>query len=235
MTQLLRGDRADVATRRSARRIIVAVAVISLLAVGSWAVAFSPLLGARRLVVHGTHQLTAAQVRTAAAVRHGAPLLRLDTGAVAGRVEALPDIASARVQVTYPSTVVISVTERVAVGYLAAGSSSILVDRTGTQFRTVAAAPRALPRFQVPAGSPGMAAARAAATVADALTPAVRAKLASIDATDPLSIRLLLSDGRIVRWGSADRSADKARVLPALLSRPGTMFDVSDPDVVVAH
>jgi hypothetical protein len=38
-----------------------------------------------------------------------------------------------------------------------------------------------------------------------------------------------------VLWGSADRSADKAQVLPALLTRDGTTFDVSNPDVVVAR
>jgi len=43
---------------------------------------------------------------------------------------------------------------------------------------------------------------------------------------------LHLRDGRTVLWGSAERSADKAQVLPALLARAGTTFDVSNPDVV---
>lgn len=225
----------DAVARRSARRVILAVFVVGLLVVGTWVVAFSGVLGAKRVVVHGVHQLSAARVRTAAAVKHGAPLVRLDTGAVARRVEAIPEVAAAQVRVSYPSTVVITVDERVAVGYLAAGRSAILVDRTGAQFRTVSAAPHALPRFDLPVGPQGAAAGRAVATVAGSLTPAVRARLASIKATDPLSITLRLTDGRTVRWGSAERSTDKARVLPGLLSRPGTSFDVSDPDVVVAR
>ncbi len=71
--------------------------------------------------------------------------------------------------------------------------------------------------------------------MAGSLTPALLAKLTSVTATSPLSITLLLTDGRTVRWGSPERSADKARVLPALLSRPGMSYDVSDPDVVVAR
>jgi cell division protein FtsQ len=45
----------------------------------------------------------------------------------------------------------------------------------------------------------------------------------------------VLRDHRVVRWGSPDRSSDKARVLSALLARPGTVFDVSDPDLVYAR
>jgi cell division protein FtsQ len=161
--------------------------------------------------------------------------VRLDTGAVAGRVEALPDVASARVEVSYPSTVVITIRERVAVGYLSAGDSAVLVDETGNQFRKVSAVPRALPRFDLPTGVQAIPTGQAVATVAGSLTPALLAKLTSVTATSPLSITLLLTDGRAVRWGSAERSADKARVLSALLSRPGTSYDVSDPDVVVAR
>ncbi len=245
MTQTLRGRRpgdagypgdADAhAARRSARRVIAVVLLIGVLVVGTWVVAFSPVLGAKRVLVRGAHVLSAAQVRAAAAVRPGAPLVRLDAGAVADRVDALPQVASAHVRVSYPSTVVITITERVAVGYLTAGGSAILVDKSGAQFRTVAAAPRGLPRFDIPSGARAVAAGQAVATVAAALTPALLAKLKSIKAGGPQAISLLLADGRTVRWGSADRSADKARVLPALLARPGTTFDVSDPDVVVAR
>jgi cell division protein FtsQ len=236
MTQTLRGKRPDDAdvTRRSARRV-VAVVLVALVVIGAWVVAFSPVLGAKRVLVRGAHVLSVTQVRAVAAVKRGTPLVRLDAGAVAGRVEALPEVASARVQVSYPSTVVVTVVERVAVGYLAAGGPAILVDKSGAQFRTVPAAPRALPRFDIPEGARGAASGRAAATVAGSLTAALLAKLTYIKANDPQSITLVLADGRTVRWGSADRSADKARVLPALLSRSGTTFDVSDPDVVVAR
>jgi cell division protein FtsQ len=60
----------------------------------------------------------------------------------------------------------------------------------------------------------------------------VLTRLAVIQADDPAGITLRLRDQRIVRWGSADRSADKARILVTLLRRPGTLFDVSNPDLV---
>jgi len=230
---LTRDSDDDLAARRSARRIALVAGAAGLVAVLVWVVVFSSVLGARRVVVHGAHSVSAARIQAVADVPHGRPLLRLDTGAIAHRVEAaLPDVAAASVQVSYPSTVVITVTERVAVGYLDAGGKATLVDKSGRQFRTVSTAPSALPHFDIPTGTGATATGHAVATVAGALTPAVLAQLSSIAASAPSAITLHLRDGRTVLWGSAERSADKAQVLPALLARAGTTFDVSNPDVV---
>lgn len=220
-------------TRRSARRTALVAGSLGLIAVLAWVALFSSVLGAKRVVVHGAHVVSPARIRSVADVPNGRPLLRLDTGAIARRVETLPAVAAASVHVSYPSTVVITVTERIAVGYLAADGAVVLVDRSGRQFRTVSVAPSGLPRFDIPKGA--TAAGHAVATVAGALTAPVLHKLSSISANDPSAITLHLRDGRTVQWGSADRSADKAQVLPALLARPGTEFDVSNPDLVVAR
>lgn len=212
-----------------------AAGAVLLCVIAIWMVGFSPVLGVRTVTVRGTHQLSAADVRAAADVHHGAPLIRLDTSAVAHRVQRLPEVASASVRVSYPGTVVISVIERVAVGYLPSGSAFALLDRTGEQFRTVTTRPPGLPLLQVPAGPAGIATARAVADVAAALPDSIRRRLTSIQALDPGSITLLLTDSRVVRWGSDDRNADKARILPALLTQPGTQFDITDPDQVVVR
>jgi cell division protein FtsQ len=99
----------------------------------------------------------------------------------------------------------------------------------------VGTAPAALPKFDIPSGPNATPIGQAVATAAGALTPALLGKLSSIAASSPAAITLHLRDGRTVLWGSADRSADKAQVLPALLGRAGTTFDVSNPDVVVAR
>jgi cell division protein FtsQ len=209
--------------------LVVVAAVI-------WAVGFSSLLGVRNVEVQGSFRyLTAAQVEQAAAVPHGRPLLRLDTANIVRRVQRLPDVAAATVRVSYPSTVVVAVAERVGVGYVQDDTGVHLVDHTGLLFRSVAAPPPTLPRFQLAAGPRTQAAAAAAATTAAALPQTVLAKLATIQADDPNGISLLLRDQRVVRWGSADRSSDKARVLVALLGQPGTVLDVSNPDLVYAR
>jgi cell division protein FtsQ len=213
------------------RKLILGAAVaVVLVAILTWLIAFSSVFGVKTVTVHGTHTLTAAQVRTAAEISDGTPLVRLDKAGVVHRVEALPDVAAASVDTSFPSTVVITITERVAIGYVKNGSTFALVDRTGYQFRTASAAPKNLPLFVVPSGVDSRTTGGAVATVAAALPAALRAKVNSIQALDPNSITLLLTDQRVVRWGTADRSADKAKILPTLLKLPGTQFDVTDPD-----
>lgn len=200
-----------------------------------WLIAFSPALGARTVTVTGVHTLTADQVRTAAAISNGTPLIRLDTAAVRRRVEALPDVAGASVSVTYPSTVRIRITERVPVGYLAATGGFSLIDATGLQYRAVATAPAGLPRFTLPTGASAGPTGRAMADVAAALPSAVRGQLVQVSADSPQSITLVLRDGRTVLWGSSERNAQKAALLPALLTQSGQHFDVSNPDFVIAR
>ncbi len=195
----------------------------------TWVVAFSPLLGVRSVEVQGVQTVPVAQVRQAADVADGTPLVRVDTEAIAARVERIKAVASARVTTSFPSTVVISVTERVAVGVVPFGSRYRLVDRTGAQFRTLSKAPARLPRFVVPSGQQARRTGAAVATVAAALPPELRARVASVQALDPSAITLLLTDKRVVRWGNAADSADKARILTLLLREPGDQFDVTDP------
>jgi cell division protein FtsQ len=87
-----------------------------------------------------------------------------------------------------------------------------------------------LPRFVVPAGSDARTTGGAVATVAAALPSALRKQVESINALNPSAISLALTHGRIVRWGSAAQSTQKARLLPALLARHSNEIDLTDPD-----
>lgn len=211
--------------------ILASVAAVLVVAIGVWVVAFSPVFGVRTVAVRGVEGLSAAQVREVAHVAGGTPLVRLDTDAIRRRVEAMPDVAGAAVTTSFPSTVTITVIERVALGVVSApGGGFMLVDKTGDQFRHVDHRPRHLPLFVVPNGTDARTTGGAVATVAAALPAVVRARIASIQALDPTAITLVMRSGRIVRWGGPDRSADKARVLVALLRQPGSQLDLTDPD-----
>lgn len=215
----------------SRRTVLVVVAVVAALAVvGTWVVAFSPVFGVRTVSVRGEKAVTEQRIVDAADVPHGTPLVRLDTAAIAQRVESIDGIYSARVSTSFPSTVVISVVERSPVGVVKQNGHYVLVDRTGDQYRAVDARPADLPVFVVPKGTDARTTGGAVATVASALPTKIRAKVASVQALDPNAVTLLLTDGRVVRWGSADRSAEKARILPILLQQDGHTFDVTDPD-----
>jgi cell division protein FtsQ len=239
---LSRGTPRTGGRRRPGRRVLVGGgAVLVLLAVAVWVVGFSSLLGVRSLAVRGVSTADPAAIRAAAAVPPGTPLFRVDTAAVARRVERVPAVASASVHVSYPSTVVITVVERVAVGYVRQGGPGgpvELVDATGTAFRQVTAPPAGLPKVDLGAGDP-RAATAAASTVAGALTPAERAAVDTVrvDAGSggAPAVSLGLTDGRRVLWGGAERSVEKARLLAPLLGQPGKSIDLSDPDLVVVR
>ncbi len=209
--------------------ILGTIAVVLVGAVATWLIAFSSVFGVRTVDVLGVHVLTADQVRSAAKIANGTPLVRLDTDGIRRRVEALPDVASAKVTTSFPSTVTITVSERTAIGVVKSTSGFLLVDRTGEQFRKVAARPANLPLFVVPGGAAARQTRSAVATVAAALNARLRGRIDSIQAISPQAITLLFTNGRVVRWGGADQSAAKARILPTLLHRRGTQIDVTDP------
>jgi cell division protein FtsQ len=213
------------------RRLILTTGVIALVgAVLAWLVFFSSVLGVRTIKVTGVRALTVEQVTRAAGISHGSPLIRLDTGAVEHRIEALPDVASATVSTSFPSTVTITVVERVPVGVLQVANGFVMVDKSGDQYRTVPSRPVGLPLFVVPPGTSAKDTGGAVATVAVALGTHLRGEITSIQALDPDAISILMSNGIVVAWGSATQNDLKARVLSALLAQPGAhQIDVTDP------
>jgi cell division protein FtsQ len=228
----------DEPTPRSDRRrtIVLAVAVtVAIAVVGTWLVAFSSVFGVRSVEVRGVHVLTADQVRAAADISNGTPLVRLDTSAITKRVEQLPEVASAQVSTSFPSTVVIMVEERVAVGYTVRGGHDVLVDSTGAEYRTVERVPTGLPHFVLPSGDQQQPTAMAVAAVASALPRDVARQVRSIEGLNPSRITLVLTRHRLVAWGSAAQTALKARLLPALLRRPVGYVDLTDPNQPVTR
>jgi cell division protein FtsQ len=223
---------ADVAGS-SRRRWLTLAGIVLVAILLIWIVGFSSVFGVRSVRVTGNALLSSQQIRSVAAVPAGTPLIRLDTEAIKSRLAALAEVGSVQVSTSYPSTVTIAVTERVAVGYRRVGTAAELVDASDVAFRTVAKTPPGLPRLDP--SITGSASAQAAALVAGVLPPAVARKVTEILAPTAESVTLKLADGRTVLWGGTDRSHDKAILLPALLGQPGAYFDVSDPDVVISR
>ncbi|MEP6624227.1 MAG: FtsQ-type POTRA domain-containing protein [Acidimicrobiia bacterium] len=152
--------------RRRLRLVAGVVVLLSVFGI-AYLIAQSPLLGADTITVKGVTATTPDQVRAAARIEDGAPLLFLDTTRVARRVETLPGVARARVETDLPNTVVITVTERVAVAWTrTAGALPIAeVDATGRVIRLVAQPPTPLPEVVGTGGvaTPGRTLADAAA------------------------------------------------------------------------
>ncbi len=98
--------------RRRLRRLLIAVGVLAALAL-VWAFTYSSFLDVDHVVVSGQAHTTEAEVRGAANIGRGEPMVYLDAAGAARRVEALPWVASASVHRSYPGTVHVDVVERV--------------------------------------------------------------------------------------------------------------------------
>lgn len=191
---------------------------------------FTPAMSARSVVVVGTGAVTRDEVLGAAQVQPGTPLLQIDTDAVADRVAGIRRVASARVQREYPSTLRITIAERVPIVVKDYPDGPHLFDRDGVDFAT-APPPPGLPYIEVDNPGPADAPTRAALEVMTALAPDVVAQVSRIAAPSVASITLTLNDGRTVVWGTTDRTDEKAEKLAALLTQPGRVYDVSSPDL----
>jgi cell division protein FtsQ len=211
------------------------LAAAGVLAAGAWLLLGSRFLAVRSVQVTGTHLVPKSEVLAAAAIPQGQPLIRVDAGAVAGRIERIPQVQSAQVSRQWPDGVLITVQERTpALAVPLVGGGFALVDASGVVVQQVKAQPPGIPRF-IPAGPlPGNPGLRAAATVLRQLPPAIarRVVLVTVPTLDAVTLRL---SGRItVDWGSSGQPAQKARVLAILLRTGARYVDVSAPGTAAA-
>lgn len=224
------GDRPSRATVRGLKVVLAAVALTVVTVALGLLLYFTPAMSARQIVVVGTGAVTQEEVLAAAAVRTGTPLLQIDTDAVADRVATIRRVASARVQREYPSTLRITVEERVPLAIKDFPDGTHMFDRDGVDFAT-GPPPPALPYLDVENPGPADPPTRAALAVLTALRPEVATQVGRIAAPSVASITLTLTDGRVVVWGTNDRTDEKAEKLGALLTQPGRTYDVSSPDL----
>ncbi|MFF0788464.1 cell division protein FtsQ/DivIB [Streptomyces spiralis] len=226
------------------RTIVILALALLLLAGGSlWLLYGSAWARVERVSVSGTRVLTPAQVRAAAAVPVGDPLISVDTDAIAARLRRqLPRIDTVDVVRSWPHGIDLKVGERTAVMVEEKGGKFIEVDRGGVRFATVSQAPKGVPVLELSLSRDGSAAAslrrfdegrlvREAVAVAARIPAAVAARTRVVKVRTYDDISLELGDGRTVAWGSAENGADKARALTALMKAASGArhFDVSVP------
>jgi cell division protein FtsQ len=223
------------------RRIVRAALVVVALGLGIWLVWAGPLLAVSTVRVDGVSTLPAEQVREAAGIADGTPLLQVDVDAAEARVAALPQVASVEVTRGWPQTVVVTVVERVPVAIVGEPGDRTLVDAEGVLFDSVSGdAPAGVVPLVVDDPGPGDPATMAALTAIRALPRDLRDQVGGVAAPGPGEISMVLVDGTVVEWGSADESAAKASALDALVGRiaagalePAETIDVTAPEAVV--
>lgn len=226
------------ARARRRRRRLVLVTLVGILVVGAvgsaaWLVGWSSVLAVREVSVSGADGGLAAEIEEVAEVPIGVPLIRVDTGKVADRVEELSEVGEVEIRRSWPQTLTIEVQPRVAVAAVPDGRRWWSVDEHGVLFGRVDAAPDGLPVLEAPTADSATLARSTGAAVLTGLPSSVEKLVESVRVESAADVRLLLDDDVTVLWGTAERSEDKARALLALIERqeePPTSYDVSAPD-----
>jgi cell division protein FtsQ len=200
-----------------------------------------PLLAVSTVQVDGVSTLPAEQVREAAGIADGTPLLQVDVDAAEARVAALPQIASVEVTRGWPQSVVITVVERVPVAVVGEPGRRTLVDAEGVLFDSVTGdPPDGVVALVVDDPGPGDPSTMAALTAIQALPRDLLGQIAGVAAPSPEDISMALVDGTVVEWGTAEQSPAKAAALAALVDEiasgalePAGTIDVTVPEAVV--
>ncbi|OSZ57030.1 cell division protein FtsQ [Streptomyces pharetrae CZA14] len=225
------------------RTIAVLAVVLALLGAGGWVLYGSQWLRVEHVSVSGTRVLGPEQVREAADVPLGEPLVSVDTEAMESRLrQELPRIDEIDVVRSWPRGIGLEVTERTPVLVVEKGRKFVEVDDEGVRFATVSDAPKGVPLLELkPSRSRSASASlrrfgeprlvREAVRVAGALPAAVARRTRTVEVRSFDDITLKLADGRTVAWGSGEKGAAKARTLTALMKAApdARHFDVSVP------
>jgi cell division protein FtsQ len=236
----IRSGRMRSGRRRSGRRpwraAVLAGLGLAIIAGAAWALLGSSLLVVRHVQVRGNRLVSATAVLAVAGLRMGEPLARINTGAVARRIERITQVRSAQVSTSWPDTVVIVITERTPGLAVRSGGEYELIDADGVIVRTSVRRPRGLPVLtDPPPVLRGSVAVRAAVQVLHELPAAVRPDVRMLTASSAGSVDLLLRGGVTVRWGGTGQAAAKAAELVILLRTHARTVDVSDPGTAVTQ
>jgi cell division protein FtsQ len=230
------------------RAAFFVLALVGIVGAAGWALLGSRLLVVRVITVTGTHLVSAGQVRAAADVPAGTPLIRIDPGQVATRVEAIQQVASAQVTKDWPDGLSITVRERVAViAVPASGGGYDLLDRDGVIVTSSASKPAPMPLLVTSAAGRQLRGNQGVATVAQVLAvlPSwLSHQVSRVSVREPDGgraqiaglapvVTLYLSGGQTVVWGDAGSSGVKARELAILMRGQATYYDLSAPGTVV--
>ncbi|HWM37402.1 MAG TPA: FtsQ-type POTRA domain-containing protein [Streptomyces sp.] len=224
--------------------LLVFVLTVVLAGFGVWALYGSNWVLVERVSVSGNKVLTKKQVREAARIPVGAPLLSVDRAAVERRLKTrMPRLDKVDVVRAWPHGIGLKVTERKPELAMEQDGKFIEVDDEGVRFAVVPKQPKSVPLLAMEVersaglrhfGSERLR--REAVSAAASLPKSVARDTRTVRVRSYDSITLELTGGRTVLWGSAEQGTAKAKSLTALMKAAGDAghFDVSVPSAPAA-
>lgn len=196
---------------------------------------YSPLLAVRSIQVEGNSLIPAATVEERLRGLEGVPLTRITDERVAELVGYENILRDVTLEARPPHNLLVQLHERVPVALVEDDGAFVLVDNEGVQLSKVASREDvSLPLIDGGTAILGTGEYQTVTSVLAALPSSLLARVESADAQSPSTIKLKLTDGVEVVWGTAEESELKAKVLTQLMEalEDGVVvetYDVSSP------
>jgi cell division protein FtsQ len=195
------------------RRVVVLLVIAAVVGGSAWLVGWSPVLAVRSVRVEGLTGADAQAAQALAARLEGTPLIRVDTESLAREIESRKAVAQARVDRSWPATLVVVGVPRTAAIVLKNPQGQLeVVDAGGVRFGIVGSRPDGVP-----------------------LVTATGSDATSEDALSSASLITFTTGRTTLVWGGAGDEARKVALVKALLPRRPSVIDVSAPDTPVTR
>jgi cell division protein FtsQ len=238
--------RAAIGREAGRRRLVMLLGALSVLSIAviAYAALHSSLFSARHVTVVGNQQTTDQQILVASGMLAHPPLLNIDVGRDEAAIEQLPWIEKAVLDLKWPDSVLITVTERNPVASFDDGAHLFgVVDETGRLLEISSSPPRGLVPLRIPksALAPGAWLPRADAVlalVASAVPESIFHEIRTLEATSTGAVVVLRSGAR-AELGQATDLAAKMTALATMLATPSVVLgahssiDLRVPDAPV--
>lgn len=225
------------ASRRTRRRLFVALGAVGALALFVIAGAFTSIMSVREIRVEGAQTVNAEELSTALAEFQGVPLALVDENAVLRALAGFPLIQRFAVERVPPETLVVRIEERLPSIAIEGDGVFRTYDAAGVLVSEAAERAEGVPLGVAGAANPTSKGFRAAAEVVRDMPGALRAQLSSVSAQSGQDVTFVLTSGVEVFWGSPEETRRKSLVLETMLAalegREVSHIDVSSTDAPI--
>lgn len=214
--------------RRRLIRIAAALLGAAVLAAGWFLTGMSSPLVISQVRIAGAGEDVEAQVRALVDPAVGGTFADVASEDLTAAITAIDGVTDVDLDWAWPTVLAVTVTEQPAFAAIpepGRGAGATIVDREGNPIRSVDRVPGHLPTV---VAEPG-AARDAVFRLIEEMPAEIGESAVRYQAKSPLSIVVRLSGGVVVVWGSAEQTAEKGRVVSALVATGATRIDVSAP------
>lgn len=210
--------------RQKKWNVIESVIFVILVLVTGFILLSSPVFEVRKVLVRGNHFLNEEKILAVADISLGVNIFKIETAVVTSNLKQVPMIKEAQVDRSLPSSVIITVVERVPLGLLPSKEGFIKVDEAGVYLAKAGAGTPGLPVItgvQVDMTGPGQVfkseRLRSALDVISGLPAGSAANFSEVHVDEDGQIIIYTTEGYQCRFGLPQEIQEKGAIFQQVL------------------